>query len=36
MEAVAAFYALAFYAAKTGDVTMYAMHNEPNIAMPDQ
>jgi hypothetical protein len=24
------FYALAFYAAKTGDVTMYAMHNEPN------
>lgn len=24
------FYALAFYAAKTGDVTMFAMHNEPN------
>lgn len=24
------FYALAFYAARTGDVTMYAMHNEPN------
>lgn len=24
------FYALAFYAAHTGDVTMYAMHNEPN------
>ncbi|NDV83626.1 DNRLRE domain-containing protein [Bacteroides sp. 51] len=24
------YYALAFYAAKTGDVTMYAMHNEPN------
>ena len=24
------FYALAFYAAKTGDVTMFAMQNEPN------
>lgn len=24
------FYALAFYAARTGDVTMFAMHNEPN------
>ncbi len=24
------FYALAFYAAHTGDVSMYAMHNEPN------
>ncbi len=24
------FYALAFYAAKTGDVTLFAMHNEPN------
>lgn len=24
------FYALAFYAAKTGDVSMFAMHNEPN------
>lgn len=24
------FYALAFYAARTGDVRMYAMHNEPN------
>lgn len=24
------FYALAFYAAKTGDVEMFAMHNEPN------
>lgn len=24
------FYALSFYAARTGDVTMFAMHNEPN------
>lgn len=24
------FYALAFYAAKTGDASMFAMHNEPN------
>jgi len=26
------FYALAYYAAKTGDVEMFAMHNEPNHA----
>lgn len=26
------FYALAYYASKTGDVEMYAMHNEPNHA----